>query len=149
MINLPAAAVSLTIRDISGSLAYMKLSVGGNTEIATVRSALIVLIERLSNVMRGTVTDYKIIYETIVDGEAQTNSRVEHRAALVFNAGLDMYAVLELPAIPLELVKEDNTIDIENAAMADFIAAISDGIFCNPFGNDIVDLEAAIYEYKP
>lgn len=150
MIHLAAAEVNISVRDGSGSLAYITLYVPGDIEIATARAAVEMLRGLLSSVITGSIERYAITYTTfIANGRGNTGAKKQDIALFVFETTSDNYAVVALPTIDPAFVLEDNSIDIEVAEIVALISAIESGIYCNPFGDDITDINTALLGFEP
>lgn len=145
-----AAQVLLLLRDGSGSPGRMVANIPAGENLAVARPAIASLAGLLASVTGCSVEGYSITYRThLSDAKPGSAAPGNSLLRLVFQAG-DEYFALSIAGLRSELVGEDDyTVDPEQPEVASLVAAIISGVWCSPFGEDVLSLLASYKEFQP
>lgn len=137
MIDLAAAEVIISFRDGSEAVGRLHANVAGGTELAAALSGC-------------AVVGYSVTWTTHVsDTKAAPGEPTAGRGVFVFATDqVDEYLVLALPGIDDDLVTGWE-IDPAQELVEQFVDAVIDGPWANPFGHNVTALEVSFYEFKP
>lgn len=150
--GLPTAKVTFSVIDESGSPGKVQLHVVNTALVADVITASDALLTPLAAIMGCTITGYTITYarKETAPAAATDGARVENKGLFVFSLANGLTSRLEVPGILEATLLPTGSIDVENAEVADFLAAIIDSpaIWRGVDGSDIVGLLSAYQRFK-
>lgn len=149
----PAATVSFTMQDETGSVSILRLFLRATTSPIAAMAAAIGLIDELGGISTAVVRRIGISYAS---GELpqSRNPAGDNRQAGIFiwRAGAgEAYFLTSIPAIRPNLLHIDGDgagflINQDAPEIQAFNAAVCDGIFVNPLGDDVIQLSEAFLQ---
>lgn len=141
------------MEDETGSSSIFRLFLRSTTSPSAAMSAALGLVAVLAGISTAAVRRIGISYTSGELPQSRNPSGDNRNAGLfIWRAGSgDAYTLVSIPAIRPELLltsgdRADFLVDQDNAAVQAFTSAVVDGIFVNPFGDDILLLSEAFLQ---
>lgn len=153
--QLPLASIEFV--DGSGNLAHMQIRLKSEVTAASALDALAALAATIAPMTDCAITAIMVRYYRLADPRTPPpgTERASTTGALIFDcADEGEYAILRVPAINSDFVRVDGAgagvlLDVDSAPLAALIDLLVDGLACNPFASDIVELSAAYVQLVP
>lgn len=148
--------LSLTVLDGSSSAGKIKFWLPSGISATQAMIEGDTIRSPLSALTSGALIRQSVTYRSIIDNPsvADNVSMVDYYAALVFStSNPDEYSMVTIPAIKPVYVLSDGinsglVLDTLNPTVISLVNNITSGIWCNPFGHDIVALVGTIVERR-
>lgn len=139
--------------DESGSIGETRVTVRESTGRDAGIAAAQLLADRLDSASSCTAVEFALRYpvKIVLPAAPVAGSNVRGVGVLIFSTtDPEQFAVVELPGIKADLVDPDDpTILLLDAPAIDaYINALIAGVFCNPFGYQLVECVAGLYELR-
>lgn len=149
--------INLGLRDASGSTASVDAWIRAGSTAAAAQAGADVLAARVGALSHAVVFRYSIVYRNVEAPrpEPAFGSQVARAGVFVFAGALpDTYAVISVPSIRPEVLLTTGPgagvlIDPAHPDVIGFVDQVVTGLWCNPFGVDLVALEAAYLQWRP
>lgn len=140
--------------DASGSIATCRFNLKAGITVADGHTAGDGLRSVLAALSSAVVVRQSIVYPYSVQQDTipQPGSRIENRAALIFEtSAAGQLLSVSIPSILPALIQAAGPLvglelDTTNQAVIDLVQEIINGLWCNPFGYDVVSLASTIVE---
>lgn len=151
---LPAATVTFLMRDETGSTSRLSLRCAPTVEGSAALDAGRALLPYLAAISGCVCDQITVSYFANLVPDADATGPHSPRGVFLWSCDApEQYKAVPLPGVRSDLVAQPPagdgiTIDTSNPAVADFITAVRTGIWCNPFGYDILRLEAAYLQNR-
>lgn len=139
--------------DASDSTAEMRLHVRNNTSRAAGVAAARQLADLAGAASEATPVEHVLRYPHLVRGgptAAPGSSRFVVGVLIFETDTLNQYAIIEIPGIKSALVDPENSnlLRLTAQPLADYIAALIEGAFTNPFGYNLTACIAGLYQVR-
>lgn len=150
--TVPAGKVVFDILDESGTVGKTTLHFPATTLIADVVTAADAVVAEMQSITGCVVRGYTVSYtrKETANVAAADGARVENKGVFVFGLANALFSRIEVPGILESVLLPSGSIDVENAAVASFLAAIIDppAIFRGLDGSDIVSIRSAYQRFR-
>lgn len=152
MQNTPAATLTFTLQDASGSKAPFAI----NVPFATLASVALAAADVLRPLI-AVMTDCVIVAQSLTYSYADDNpgspvagSRVEEKAVFVWRTANARSTRMSIPAIKDTQLNASGSVNRAAVATAAFILAVEDvdAIFCGADGSDVTSLLSAYQRFR-
>jgi hypothetical protein len=148
--------ITLDFLDASGSIGKMQIRLKAGTSAADAQSAADVLIATLTALSDAVIVGVDIAYRfwAATREPASGDTPEAHQGAFTFDCdGIERYAEIAIPSFKPSLLQNAGPgagilIDTSNSDVSAFITTVVDGIWCNPFADDIVAVSAAYLQWR-
>jgi len=150
-VNLPAAAVTFTLIDGSGSQGTLSFNIPAATTVADAQTAAAELRPLVAAITGCGVVGQNITYtsiETVTAGIAADYSRVEKKGVFNFRTAAGKNVSYQVPGVLDAIILPDGRIDEDVASAAAFITDLLGTPWCDSNGSDIVNLTSAYERYR-
>ena len=148
----PAASMTFSVRDESGSPSTFSTSVPSSTLSDVVQAAAGVMRGLVANLTTCAITGQNLTY-TQIDNTPEApedGSRVERKGVFEFLTAVGKIFTIEIPGIADACVLETGQIDRTNAAVLAFVGAViaADSVYSDSNGERLTSLHAAYERYS-
>ena len=149
--------INLGLRDASGSTASVDAWIRAGSAATAAQAGADVLAARVGALSHAVVYRYSLVYRSVADPRADPASTSQAARAGVFvfsGSEPNTYAVISVPSIRPEVLLTTGPgagvlIDPAHPDVSGFVDQVVTGLWCNPFGVDLVALEAAYLQWRP
>lgn len=146
--------LGFALRDATPSTATCRFNLRAGTTVAAGHAAGDELRAILGGVVGAGFARQSVVYPFTYApvGQSLPGSRIENRAALIFETSAPgQLLAVSIPAIVPGAIRQDGPhagleLDLTHQAVIDLVEALINGLWCNPFGYDVVNLAATIVE---
>lgn len=152
MVILPAATLTFTLRDASGSKSMMEFKIPA----ATLKEAALAAADALRPLI-AALTDAVIVGQSLSYSYSENapaapvaGSRVEEKGRFVFYTADGRTATIAIPAIKDSTLNTSGSINRSDLGITAFVTAVTavDAIFCGASGSDITALKSAYQAFR-
>jgi nucleoside phosphorylase len=149
--------LTLGALDASGSRSTVGIRLRAGTTVAAGRAAADTFTSRVTGLSGTTIDRQFLVYrgaESPMPAAPGPTGLVNAGVFVFSTTTADHYAIVQLPALRPDLLLTTGAgaglvIDQTAADVIAFTDAMVNGVFCDPFGNQIAALEAAFLQYRP